>query len=181
MEDATLFNINEADSEYAAYQAILPYLMDTIEDNYAPIKGEKPEDGLYYKKITSYSSIYYYSSLLFRICIRKKSSYISISTKNPELYPDMKLRQNKTEAKSGFYRCDIASPEEIAKYSHHLCQILENAIYSQPKECDICDLYRECSNAKKCVHPKREFALHCGYKRILRSGRIFYGVNRNVD
>lgn len=173
METSTLFNINDQDPEYAAYQAILPYLQKTIEDNYAP------QEDLIYQKLVSCSSVSYGKMLLFRICIRKKSSYISFSTNKPELFSGMNLYQMKSDA--GFYRCDLTDPNDITKYSEHLCQILDKAINSQSKECDICDLYMKCSDAKKCVHPNREFSLHCSYKRILKSGRIFYGVNRNVD
>ena len=175
MEDATLFSANELDPEYAAYQAILPYFMETIEDNYAP-----PED-LNFQKLVSCGSVYYGKTLLFRICIRKKSSYISFSTNNPKLFSGMDLYQMKSDAAAGFYRCNLTDSNDIINYSEYLCRILDKAINSQSKECDICDLYDKCSNAKKCVHPKREFALHCGYRRMLRSGRIFYGANRNVD
>ena len=171
----TLFDINTMDPEYQAYQAILPYLLQTIEDNYAP-----PE-ALHYKENADNSSVWFHKTLLFRIQIRRKTSYISFSTKKPEQFSNMDLYQTKTDKASNFYRCNIEKPGDICKYADSLSMMLEQAIYNQPKECDICDLYLECSNAKKCVHWKREFSLHCGYKRILKSGRIFYGVNRNVD
>ena len=177
----TLFDINQTTPEYLAYQIILPYLLQTIEDNYAPLKGPKPGDGLNFYKRANFSSVNYYSSLLFRICFHKKQSYISFMAKKPELFSNMPLYQTKSEEKFRIYRCNLSSPNDIARYSKELCLILDNAIDNQPKECDICDLYMECSNAKKCVHWKREFSLHCGYKRILKSGRIYYGENRNVD
>ncbi len=43
-----------------------------------------------------------------------------------------------------------------------------------------CDRYKECSDAKKCVHSNRLYALGCAYYRNLRAGRIFYGKNRNI-
>lgn len=175
MEDNILFDIDSLDQEYVAYQAILPFLQETIEENYAP-----PDD-LIFQKNAEYSSVYFCKNLIFRIKIRKNSSYISISTKHPEMFPNMKLTQNKTDIKASFYRCDLADTGDIIRYSDELCSILDKAINSQPKECDICDLYLECSNSKKCVHKNREFSLHCGYKRILKNGIIFYGKNRNVD
>ena len=171
----TLFDLNEADPEYKAFKTIQPFLLQIIEDNYAP------QEDLIFQKNAGYSSIYYCKSLIIRIYIRKKSSYFSFSTNHPEQYLTMNLTQNKTDAAAGFYRCGIADPEDIAQYEKEICKILDKAINSQPKECDICDLYNKCSDAGKCVHPKRSFALHCGYRRILRSGRIFYGENRNVD
>lgn len=175
MVEETLFNVNDLDPEYQAYQALLPFLQQTIEDNYAP-----PE-ALHYEKNADNSSVWFSKTLLFRIRIGKKSSYISFSTKKPELFSRMSLYQTKTDIASNFYRCNIEKPDDICKYADSLSMILEQAIYNQPKECDICDLYLKCSDAKRCVHWKREFSLHCGYKKILKSGRIFYGANRNVD
>lgn len=43
-----------------------------------------------------------------------------------------------------------------------------------------CSRYLECSDAKQCVHPDPAFALGCGYRKILASGKIYYGENRNV-
>lgn len=44
-----------------------------------------------------------------------------------------------------------------------------------------CSRFNECSDAKKCVHPNKLYACACYYKSNLDRGRIFYGVNRNVD
>lgn len=171
----TLFDLNEIDDEYKAFQAILPDLQKIIDKNYAP------EDGLKFQKNANCSSVYFYKTMLFRICIRKKQSFFSFVTKKPELFSDMSLYQIKSEKNNNIYRCKISKPEDITQYSKQLCLILDKAIDNQPKEVDICDLYQECSTAKKCVHPKREFSMTCGYKRVLKSGKIFYGVNRNVD
>ena len=43
-----------------------------------------------------------------------------------------------------------------------------------------CDRYNECSDAKKCLHENRLYALGCAYFHNLREGRIFYGKNRNI-
>ena len=43
-----------------------------------------------------------------------------------------------------------------------------------------CSRYEECSDAKKCLHENRLYALGCAYYHSLREGRIFYGKNRNI-
>ena len=43
-----------------------------------------------------------------------------------------------------------------------------------------CSRYEKCSDAKKCLHENRLYALGCAYYQSLREGRIFYGKNRNV-
>lgn len=43
-----------------------------------------------------------------------------------------------------------------------------------------CHLFKECSEAKKCLHENKLYARSCVYGRHLAEGRIFYGKNRNV-
>lgn len=37
-----------------------------------------------------------------------------------------------------------------------------------------CGRYKECSEAKKCIHPDKERAEYCQYRKNLESGKIFY-------
>ena len=62
-----------------------------------------------------------------------------------------------------------------------LADVMQNFINKLPKEFDCCSRYMECSNAKHCVHPDQDFSLKCGYRKTLRSGKIFFGPNRNID
>ena len=62
-----------------------------------------------------------------------------------------------------------------------LADVMQNFIDKLPKEFDCCSRYLQCSDAKHCIHPDQDFSLQCGYRKILRSGKIFYGINRNID
>jgi len=44
-----------------------------------------------------------------------------------------------------------------------------------------CSRFEECSDAKRCIHENKLYAKGCSYRRNLDSGKIFYGVNRNID
>ena len=66
-------------------------------------------------------------------------------------------------------------------YIDFLAKIAGETVNRYPKAWDCCSRYLECSDAGKCVHPNRVFALDCGYRKILASGRIFYGERRNID
>ena len=57
----------------------------------------------------------------------------------------------------------------------------ENIIDAIPKEFSCCSRYMECSNKIKCLNPDKEMAMRCGYRKILMSGKVFYGVNRNIE
>lgn len=37
-----------------------------------------------------------------------------------------------------------------------------------------CSRYKECSDAKKCIHPNRLYAKACQYRKNLEEGNIFY-------
>ncbi len=39
---------------------------------------------------------------------------------------------------------------------------------------DCCSRYKECSKAKKCVHPDLIYATACGYRRSLEKGKVFF-------
>lgn len=43
-----------------------------------------------------------------------------------------------------------------------------------------CDLYVQCSDAKKCLHRDQSYARNCWYRANLEAGRIFYGANKNI-
>lgn len=45
---------------------------------------------------------------------------------------------------------------------------------------NCCSKYMECSNARECVHEDYFYSDSCVYRRRIESGKIFYGVNRNV-
>lgn len=40
-----------------------------------------------------------------------------------------------------------------------------------------CQMYAQCSVARRCIHPNRLFASACAYGRNLREGKVFYGGN----
>lgn len=82
---------------------------------------------------------------------------------------------------SDYTKIKIDSFENINQYVNMLQEVLQVVIDRFPKDFDCCSRYLECSDAKRCVHPDTEFAVKCGYRKILRRGRIFYGKNRNID
>lgn len=49
---------------------------------------------------------------------------------------------------------------------------------AEPFAC--CSSYVECSDKMQCVHYDLLYAKGCSYRKNLESGRIFYGVNKNI-
>lgn len=86
----------------------------------------------------------------------------------------------KDGSKNDFIRIDISSLREIAAYLNKIEYSLAYTLESTPKDFSCCSRYEQCSNAKKCVHPDKSFALGCYYRKVLAKGTVFYGENRNI-
>lgn len=136
-------------------------------------------DLLTLKKGKEFSSVRLDSSLVFRLVCRENERYFIISenywkcfSESIDAAPDPKLKNS------------IRVPFHLSQalfFSQSLCRILDQVIDEIPKEFDCCSRYLACSDAKRCVNPNQDLALRCGYKRIMKRGRIFYGKNRNIE
>lgn len=114
---------------------------------------------------------------------KEKSSYLSFSL------PDeiVKLLESETfdvEVKKTKTDTSVLIDPESKDFPTFSTFIIKNALdafmSSGGSAFGCCDRYKECSDAKKCVHDNRLYALGCAYYRNLRAGRIFYGKNRNI-
>lgn len=45
---------------------------------------------------------------------------------------------------------------------------------------DCCEKFLECSDALKCLHTNRLYSTSCTYRKKIESGRVFFGINRNI-
>lgn len=151
----------------------LPALREAAES-----RNANPED-ITYKVSSAYSSLKFRSSLICRLKLRGKKWYISIPDRLQEVIPE------------GVETTTIASEKQFLRIAFDLLtdsgilSLMEKAtllaIELVPKEFDCCSRYEECSDARVCVHPDPAFSMLCGYRKILKSGRIFYGESRNID
>lgn len=115
----------------------------------------------------------------FRLRLRGKQQYISLPTVFVDLIPNnYPTKFMHTDPK--YCRILIDTDHPIESYTDFLIRVAGETVNRYPKEWDCCSRYMECSDAKCCVHPDKSFALGCGYRRILSSGRVFYGKNRNI-
>ena len=167
--------------ETSFLDSILSTLQSVIAD-----RGGDPAH-LFYKSTAAtsgpssgYTAVYLHTFTVFRLHIRGKQYYIMLPLIFSDLIPaHFPTKQMKSEGK--YIRILIDPEHPIESYTDFLAQITGEAMNRYPKEWDCCSRYMECSDAKKCVHPDKAFALGCGYRKVLQSGRIFYGSNRNVD
>lgn len=129
---------------------------------------------------TGYSVVSLASFTVFRLYYRGKKHYFYIPRVFSDLIPpNLPIHEPKSDPK--YIRLSIDALHSFESYTPLLLSITKECVNRFPKEWDCCSRYMECSDAKACVHPDKAFALGCGYRKILNSGRIFYGKNRNID
>lgn len=134
-----------------------------------------------YTPHSGYTTVNFYNLTIFRLKLRGKQYYISVPTIFRDLIPkEYPVKILKSDLNK-YIRVLIDSDHPVESYSDFLTKIARESVNRYPKEWDCCHRYEACSNARTCTHPDKTIALACGYRKILASGRIFYGKNRNVD
>ena len=142
--------------EHEAYKAVKPVMLEVLTAN------GLGEDYLTIEEKKSYYSVYFdRSSVIFRVRSGKK--------------PYIEIPEN-----GSYQRIPLNDLSEISEHTEPIKTALENIIDNIAKDFDCCHRFEECSDAKVCINPNKEMALKCGYRKILKSGHIFFGKNRNV-
>lgn len=165
--------------EEALYQNLMPCMRAAM------LRGGVADQSIELVPMKGYYSIMLAGKyLVCRVHFGKKQNHISfrrLRQNKDVLLSPFRVSQTKTDKDSGFIRVILQDTNVTPDLQHLICAVMKNTIDSIPREYDCCSRYLECSNAKHCIHPSSDFALGCGYRRILNSGRIFYGKNRNID
>ena len=161
-------------TEDQVYQVLLPDLQKVLDRNWMP------QDELKLEKRKLFYAIVNGSSLVARLklSIGKTPAYIELPYSSVE---DLVANGIGKKQKDEMARILIPDTDDIViKYREAFLLALEKILDQYPKKFDCCSRYEACSDAKQCVHPDRHFSADCGYRKILRSGKIFMGKNRNV-
>lgn len=128
---------------------------------------------------SSYTAVMFGNLTAFRLKIRGKQRYIFIPLSLADLIPEGTPKKKPSD-KEKYWKILITDAHPLNSYKDFLVKVMAETVNRYPKEWDCCSRYLECSDAKTCVHPDKAFALGCGYRKTLSSGRIFYGKNRNI-
>ena len=130
-----------------------------------------------FEERANFSSIYFGSLVIFRIRCRGQGDYLEVKAKARDLIPeDLNPYPGKTDSMIRIpIQPDGLNPAVLAIVR----PVIEETVKQQGKDFDCCDRYMECSDARQCV--RSDFrAFLCGYRKVLKSGRVFFGKNRNV-
>ena len=92
----------------------------------------------------------------------------------------MLLPQSKTDAENDCRKVAIPmdAPNLIGFFRQSVELKLKYYKSAFASSFGCCNLFEECSDAKRCIHPNRLYSTACAYRRNLEQGRIFYGKNR---
>lgn len=154
-------------------ERIMPAMRKAITEH-----GASP-DLLIYNTVLGYTVVSFCNFTVFRLRLRGKQHNISV----PLLFSDLIPSETPTKrvaSEEKYIRILIDDEHPIDSYTPLLCKIAGATVDRYPKEWDCCSRYMDCSDAGRCVHPDKAFAMQCGYRKILSSGKIFYGKNRNI-
>jgi len=177
LNQTTLFPKTEQELGMEREEAFLEKALPVLREA-AKSRNANTED-ITYKVLSSYSSAYFRSSLICRLKLRGKKWYIAIPKRLQKVIPE-NTKTTETVSEKQFLRISWEPLTDSGVLS-----LMENAtllaIELVPKEFDCCSRFEACSDAKVCVHPDPAFSMLCGYRKILKNGRVFYGKNRNID
>lgn len=162
MEQLGLFDISAGD----AFEIIRPALAEVMENNWADLSL------LTYKELQNYSSVLFDGSVVARIKDGNRP-YIELPNRG-QILPG-------AEKKDNYIRIALDKLSDIGHYTTAIVDSLQSAIDAIPKEYSCCSRYMECSDLIACTNPDKDLAMRCGYRKVLRSGKVFYGKNRNID
>lgn len=164
-------------TEEWVYEALKPALLSAIRYCNAG------DDRLEIKSAKDYSSVYFRKQLAFRVFCRNEQRFFGVSNGYASL-ADPEIRELAVSDKkyNGFDKYPFEPTNDgVQRFSAFFGAIIEAIIDSIQKEFDCCSRVEVCSNEKRCINPNSDLAVACGYRKIMKSGRIFYGKNRNVD
>ena len=164
-------------NEKNVFDILFPSLLDVVRyNNAAPEK-------LLLKTGENYSSVWIGTQMAFRICCRDGKCYFEVSTKNFDFAPeDIRVTATKYKPEADYQTMFFQpSHEGVMFFANYLGQVMDTTIDSITKEYSCCSRFEECSNVGRCINPSADIAMLCGYRKIMKKGRIFYGPNRNID
>lgn len=93
----------------------------------------------------------------------------------------MEKRDSVKRLSSGRVALPFSSLDELNTYAPIILDIYDYCEReARGRLFDCCHRYLECSDAKECTHPDRDFSLCCSYRKMLKQGIIFYGKNRTI-
>lgn len=176
--------------ETQIFELLMPKLVHILEFNRVGADSIKATTG---KDFTSVSYVKPETSnvpielratqLAFRISARKKKYFFSLKDTYLQYAPEHLRKTAMPErGENGYIKIPFTPTNEgVQQFAEMLCKALDGTIDAVKCDYACCSRCEDCSDARCCVQPIPHIAANCGYRKILKTGKIFYGKNRNVD
>nr|DAL91802.1 MAG TPA: hypothetical protein [Caudoviricetes sp.] len=116
-------------------------------------------------------SVTFSDNVVVRLYSGKRATYLE--------FPN--VGKFKNDNKKDFVKRYIDSLKDVPDHIDDVKLSCQYILDECTKDFSCCSRYMECSDAKICIHPDKNAALGCYYRRVLHSGRVFYGKNRNIE
>lgn len=119
--------------------------------------------------------------LFARIKTTGKLHYIGFASKFATLFQKAGIAISKIKSNPDFFRVDLSDFEAFLDTpiaTEIIEKIYVGSFNFEPFGC--CAYYKECSELHRCIHPHNFYATACQYRPNLESGKIFYGIDKNV-
>ncbi len=144
-------------------------------------KNWLPGEFLVSSSKTQSNSLYFLNqtNLIVRVKAKDGRSYISVSESIAALLPN-EVEYRKDKDRKGNIIIAIENGGVTPIHILAVQAALQNILDAIACDFGCCGRYKECSDAKQCVHSDKQTSLSCYYRRNLLQGRIFYGTNKNI-
>lgn len=162
MDQVALFQAPEE----ILFSSIRPQLERVLAANWAD------SSLLTMEKRQSYYSVMFDGSVIVRLKSGKRP-YIEL--------PDIGHNIPGGKKSENYIKVKLEEFGQAGEYMSYIEEVLQATIDAIPKEFSCCSRYMECSDKISCTNPDKDMAMRCGYRKVLMSGKVFYGGNRNID
>lgn len=113
----------------------------------------------------------------FYFPLRKTRKSINVSSSYKEILDKHNIQYIQRKSSPTFF--EIAYTNDfLLIFSDFVKELYDEINMSFSGEAfSCCSRYKQCSDAKKCVSPFKDFYKYCRYRRNIEQGKIFYGKN----
>lgn len=112
-----------------------------------------------------------------------KTNYIALKNSYQHIWTNNEfIKAERIKSDELWSRVTFNSIEELKSLYPLFLQLYDEAFSLVNVELfSCCSMFTQCSDAKACIQPNKRMSVGCQYKKNLESGRIFYGINRNIE
>lgn len=154
------------------YNSVYKKILDIFESNEKSLESVKliPNKAYYTVNVEKNAAI--------RIVINSNKQYISVKLKYENLLVNPIIPKS-AKSQKDWINYQISTESDLDQIHSALLTIYDDCKPSGTMF-GCCSRFNKCSDAKKCIHPDKQYAKNCWYQENLKQGKIFYGVNRNI-